>query len=92
MAGCTVYKRVKEESEEGRESARGIRHRPVEQARAEQRRKSGREESNKGVNDCRISAQKWRVVNVKKKKKTRERGRDGNPLLHLMPALEGQKN
>lgn len=42
---------IKELSEEGskerRESAWGMRHRPVKQGGAEQRRKSGREESNK---------------------------------------------
>lgn len=86
MAGCTVYKRVKEEREE---SARGMRHRPVKQGGAEQRRKSGREESNKRVNDCRISALKWRGVT---EKKTRERGRGRQqPRLHRITDLVGQK-
>lgn len=67
MAGCTVYKRAKEGSRDGRESARGMRHRPVKQGGTEQRRKSGRE-SNKRVNDCRISALKWKGVKKKIKK------------------------
>lgn len=50
MAGYTVYKR--REVLGGRESTRGRRHRPVKQGEVEQRRKSGREESDKQVNDC----------------------------------------
>lgn len=52
----------------------GLRHRPVKQGGAEQRRKSGREESNKQVNDCRISALKWKGV-----KKNTRRGRASSP-------------
>lgn len=62
----------------GRESARGLRHRPLEQGGTEQRRKSGREKSNKRVNDCRISALKWKGV-FKKKEQERERERESNP-------------
>ena len=50
------------------ESTRGMRHRPMKQGGAEQRRKSGTE-SNKRVNDCRISALKWKGVKKKKKDK-----------------------
>lgn len=52
----------------------GMRHRPVEHGEALQRRKSGREEFNKQVNDCRISALKWKGV---KKDKGEEREGDG---------------
>lgn len=53
-----------------------MRHSPVKQRGAEQRRKSGKEESNKQVNDCRISALKWEGV---KKKDKGERGERTTP-------------
>lgn len=60
-----------------------MRHRSVEQGGAKRRRKSGREESNKQqVNDCRISALKWKGFKKKKKKKRkgrREREKERNP-------------
>ena len=57
VAGCSLYKRMKENSKEGRESTRGMCHRPVEQ-----RRKSGRKKYNKRVNDCRISVLKCKTL------------------------------
>lgn len=74
----------------GRESARGLRHRPLEQGGTEQRRKSGREKSNKRVNDCRISALKWKGV-FKKKEQERERERKQS-LRCSMTDLWGQKS
>lgn len=56
----------------------GMRHRPVKHGEALQRRKSGREEFNKQVNDCRISAVKWKGVG--KKDKGEEREREGERL------------
>lgn len=50
----------------------------------EQRRKSGREESDKQVNDCGNSALKWKGV----KKKDKEAGRERTPSATRVTNLE----